>query len=147
MGNLMVYGRKESLKGQLILVLGVALFGLVLGYSLQIPLRVLGCFVPFSTGVVVDVTNEGSAPVSNLRISFTVGENTLAKLDPGRTYTVRIKPSGESGVVIHFVDASGNLHSQEVGGYLETNYYGTIDIKIDRFGKITWQNDIIACPN
>lgn len=79
----MVHGRKESFKGQLILVLGVALFGLILGYSLQIPLRVLGCFLPFPIGVVVDVTNKGSAPVSNLRISFTGGEDTWAKLDQG----------------------------------------------------------------
>ena len=135
------------MKRLLVLVLGVALFGIILGYSLQIPLRVLGCFLPFSIGVVVDVTNEGTAPVSDLRVSFTGGENMWAKLDPGRTHTIKIKPAGDSGVVLNFVDVSGNLHTQEVGEYLEKNYYGTIDVKIDRFGKIAWQDDITACAN
>lgn len=143
----MVHGRKESIKGQFILVLGVVLMGLVLGYSLPFSLRDLGCFLPFSTGVLVNVTNEGSAPVSNLRISFTGGENTWAKLDPGRAQMFRIKPSGESDVTFSFVDALGNAHSQKVDVYFEKNYQGTIDVKIDRVSKITWQDDITVCPN
>jgi hypothetical protein len=142
----MVDGGKESFKGKLVLALGVALFGLVLGYSLPFSLGELGCFLPFRIGVVINVTNDGSMPVSNLRISFNRGENTWAKLDPGRAQMFKIKPS-DSGVVLSFVDALGNLHSQKVDVYLEKNYHGTIDIKIDRSGKITWKDEIIACPN
>ncbi|MGE3978356.1 MAG: hypothetical protein AB7F94_12310 [Nitrospira sp.] len=71
----------------------------------------------------------------------------MGEVGPGRTHTIRIKPTGDSGVILSFVYAWGNEHSQEVNVYLEKNYYGTIDIKIDRFGKITGKNDITACPN
>ena len=115
--------------------MGVALSVLVIGYSL-----------PFPPGVVVNVTNEGSVPASNLKINFAGGEKTSVKLAAGRAQMFRIKPL-DSGVTLSFVDAQGNLHSQEVDAYLEKNYHGTIDVKIDRFGKITWKDDITVCPN
>jgi hypothetical protein len=105
------------------------------------------CPLGLSAGAIVNVTNDGPTPVSNLRVSFKGGEKSLAKLDPGRAQMFRVKPSGESDVTLRFVDALGDAHSHNVDVYLEKNYRGTIDVKIDRFGKITWQDKITPCPN
>jgi len=130
--------------GQLIICLGVVLIG---AYALSGIGPTAYCFLPFSSGVMVDVTNDGSAPVSNLEISFTGGEKTLAKLDPGSNHQFRVKPTGDSGVFLSFVDVLGNSHREEVRVYLEKNYQGTIDVKIDQSGKIAWKDEITACPN
>jgi len=105
------------------------------------------CFLPFSRGVIVDVTNEGSAPISNLKISFTGGERTLSKLGAESTHEFRVKPTGESDIIISFLDASGSAHSHGDIVYLEPNYQGRIDIKVDRLGNVTSKDDITACPN
>jgi len=130
--------------GQLIIFLGVVLIS---AYVLSGIGPMAYCFLPFASGVMVDVTNDGSMPVSNLEISFTGGEKTLAKLDPGSTHQFRVEPTGESSVVINFVDALGNSHGEDVDVYLEKNYMGTIAVKIDRFGRIARKDDIRMCPN
>jgi hypothetical protein len=125
-------------RAKLIRALAVAFIGLELSAC---------CFLPFSQGVIVDVTNDGSAPLSNLKVSFTGGERMLMRLEPRSTHEFRIKSTGDSGVSISFQDASGSAHSYELNVYLEPNYCGKIDIKVDRFGKITSQDEITVCPN
>ena len=128
---------RHRCRAKLIRVLAVALIGFGLG----------ACCFPFSEGMKVDVTNEGSAPILNLKISFKGGDRTLSKLGVGSTHEFVVKPTGESDITLSFSDASGNSRSQAVDVYLEANYQGRIDIKVDRLGNVTWKDDITACPN
>lgn len=138
--------------GQLAQALGVVLLGIALlwgaltGFAVVILGVELRCLLPFSRGVIVHVTNEGSAPVSKLAISFKGGEQTMAALAPGSTHRFRVKPSVESDVVLGFVDALGNPHSHKVDVYLNIYALGTIDITINHVGQVTWQDAITYCP-
>ena len=129
---------RQRFRAKLIRALAVALIGFNLGAC---------CFLPFSRGVIVDVTNEGSAPISNLKINFKGGNKTLSELGVGITHEFIVKPSGESDIDISFLDAKGNAHNCKVDVYFEANYQGRIDIKVDRLGNVTWKDDITACPN
>jgi len=134
---------KQRHWGQLIIFLGSALFiAYVLITSPLIPLTY--CFFPFLSGVMVNVTNDGPTPVSNLAIVFQDGEKVLAKLEPGRTHTFRVKPSVESGIDVRFVDALGNGHSHKPDVYISRYSRGTITITLDYGSNITWQTAITS---
>lgn len=118
-------------------MLTVALIGFSLG----------ACCFAFSEGIKVNVINEGPKPISNLKINFKGGNKALSELGAGSTHEFIVRPSGESDVGVSFIDASGIAHSHKVDVYCETNYQGKIDIRVDRFGNVTWKDDITACPN
>lgn len=128
---------RRRCRTKFIRVLAVALIGFGLG----------ACCLPFSGGVNVDVTNEGSTPIANLKISFTGSERTLSKLGAGSTHEFRVQPTGESDITISFLDANGSTHSHGDIVYLEPNYQGRVDIKVDRLGNVKSKDDITACPN
>jgi hypothetical protein len=127
---------RQRCREKLIRVLAVALIGFGLG----------ACCFPFSEGVKVDVTNEGSGPLSDLKISFKGGDRTLSKLGVGSTHEFIVKPTGESDITLSFSDASGSARSHKVDVYIEPSCQGRIDIKVDRLANVTWKDDITLCP-
>lgn len=126
---------RQRFRAKLIRVLAVALIGFSVGAC---------CFL-FPAGVKVDVTNEGSEPISDLKINFKGGNKTLSELGVGSTHEFIVKPSGESDIDISFLDSKGNARNYKVDVYFETNYQGRIDIKVDRLGNVTWKDDITPC--
>ena len=128
---------RQRFRAKLIRVLAVVLIGFSLGAC---------CFL-FPAGVKVNVTNEGSEPISDLKINFKGGNKTLSELGVGSTHEFIVKPPGESDIIVSFLDARGNARNYKVDVYIETRSQGRIDIKVDRLGNVRWEDHITSCPN
>jgi hypothetical protein len=68
----------------------------------------------------VTVINESAAPLENLVISGTGFSKPLGALAPGKTVTVGVSPTGETGLRLEF-DAKGTHHAPPADGYFEAN--------------------------
>ncbi len=94
-----------------------------------------------SRGVTVMVNNASGGEITNLQVKFTGGSKSSPKLKPAESFETKVNPSGESHLVVEFVDSSGKQHSVNVDVYFEHNYSGTIHVTIEPDGNVTWKDE------
>jgi hypothetical protein len=82
------------------------------------------------SGVKTIVTNSGSGPMRDVRLVVTGGTFPLGDLAANQTRAVRVKPTGESHIVLTYVDPSGLSQRLSVGCYFEPRYSGEIALDV-----------------
>lgn len=93
-----------------------------------------------TSGVAVTVTNGSGADITSLSVRFTGGRRSAPRVEPAGRFRTRVNPTGESDLVVEFLDASGNGHTNEVDVYLEPDYRGAVRITIQTNGSVTWED-------
>jgi hypothetical protein len=101
----------------------------------------IGMITLMSRGVDLLVINDGHSPIKDLKLEFTGGTKSISELAPGGEYHVRINPKSESHLEVKFMDSGGLNHKEIVDVYMERNYHGKLTVRIDRYGKVSWQDD------
>ncbi len=96
-----------------------------------------------SSGVTAIVTNGGTAPMRNVRVVVTGHTYSLGDLSAKEMRTVRLEPSGESHIVLTYVDESGGPQSLPVDCYFEPRYSGEIEVDVAD-GKVIRVSDRIS---
>ncbi len=92
-------------------------------------------------GITVTVNNESGDDVTDLRLKFTGGSKTAAKLTSADSFATRVNPGGSSHLAIEFADSSGNQHSANLDVYFERRYRGTIRVTIWPDGRVSWNGE------
>lgn len=82
-----------------------------------------------SEGVELRLTNVDIIPLDSLRVKVTGNTYDIERIEPGKTTTIYINPTGESDILLLTPGGKELL----VGVYIEQNYTGTVktDIKAD----------------
>lgn len=88
--------------------------------SLLGSLLIAGLITGCSRQPEVTVINGSAAPLENLVISGTGFSKPLGTLAPGKTVTVGVSPTGDTGLRLEF-DVNGAHHAPPADGYFEAN--------------------------
>jgi hypothetical protein len=95
-----------------------------------------------SSGIGVTISNNGFAPISDVVLSFSGGNHQFRVLNSGQTEKVRVRPKGESHLMISFLDSTGMKHSKVIDVYFESGYRGRVEIKINSAYDVSWVSKI-----
>ena len=82
--------------------------------------------------ILVIVNNHGPETLRDVTVHVTGASYDIGDLPPGVTKQVRVAPTGESGVMIEFADATGKRVHSEWFGYFEAGYGGSV--------RLDWEN-------
>ncbi len=93
-------------------------------------------------GIVVSVTNTGTAPISAVAVAYTGGMVRVPTLAPGAAHHARIAATSDSHLDLDFTDATGRVYTQVIGVYFEPGYTGSVAILVDGAGGVTWRDHI-----
>jgi hypothetical protein len=93
----------------------------------------------FTRGVMVVVSNGMSADIQDVELHFTGGMRHVGMVQPGSEVSVRVRPTGDSGLELRYVDSLGIQHKEAIGVYFDgENFRGSIDIQIHSDGTVTF---------
>jgi hypothetical protein len=101
-----------------------------------------GAFIWLRPGVKLVVRNSGGAVLRDVHIGVTGRTYALPDIPPNGSKTVRLHPTGDSGITIHHEDATGRAEAVEVDCYLGSGYSGRISVEVAD-GTVTRQLDNI----
>lgn len=90
----------------------------------------------WTPGVKAVVTNTGTTAMRNVRVEVTGGAYPIGDLQPGEKRSVRVRPKGESHIVLRYADPDGATHAVDVDCYFESGYSGSIAADVAD-GKVT----------
>lgn len=74
--------------------------------------------------------NTGTSTLKSVVLHVTGSSHTLGDITPGNSSEAVVKPTSESHLEIQFVDAEGQAHRLDAGGYFEPGYHGEIRVSI-----------------
>ena len=87
-------------------------------------------FLLWPRGVNVIVVNAGSSPMTSVSVAVTGGTFAMPNIPPNEARNVRVKPTGDSNIVLTYTDAAGP-HTVVVDCYLGNGgYSGSITIDV-----------------
>ncbi len=92
-----------------------------------------------SSGIELKITNNGDKSINNVRIIFTGGNIGLEKIKPKKNKELTIRASGASEVTIEYEDFENNRFKCKVDVYIDKRTSGTMDIDIDKPGKVSFK--------
>lgn len=107
--------------------------------TLALTLPLSGCG---AQGIVVSVTNTGSAPLTAIEVRYTGGTIRVPARAPNASHHARVAATGESLLDMRFVDANGARRSETVGVFFEPGYTGSVAILVDDAGVVTWRDRV-----
>src|SRR5688572_13679738 len=90
----------------------------------------------WTPGVKAVVTNTGTTAMRNVRVEVTGRAYAIGDLQPGESRSVRVRPKGESHIVLRYVDPNGATQAVTVDCYFESGYSGSIAADVAD-GKVT----------
>ena len=103
-------------------------------------LSLIGCRPGIISGIEVAIRNNGNGRITNVELLFTGGAVMAAEIPSTQQQTFKVKPKGESHLVLRFTDGKGQKHDALVDVYFESGYKGKINITIDDAGEVKWEN-------
>lgn len=92
------------------------------------------------TGTRVKIDNQHSAPMKNVVVQFTGGQQELGTVAPNSTAETYINPTGESALDVAYQLGEGTPKKDKIDIYLEPGYGGEIVIFLSQDGKLTWKD-------
>lgn len=92
--------------------------------------------------VTVEVRNDSSAPVSDVAVTVSNVVGRIGDLPPGEQRSARFWVSGETGVVVSFRNAQGEVLTHGPDGYLEGASRGTVRFRLDQQGVAVAEWDV-----
>jgi len=76
----------------------------------------------------VTIENSSGFPMQNARLRIRGQEAMIDKLSPSERRSVRLRPSGETGLTLEFTDPGGRVCQQDLDVYMDHNLGGYIDV-------------------
>jgi hypothetical protein len=92
-------------------------------------------------GIKVRLFNKSSGLLSDLSLEFTGGSYHVDSLSPKEIIPWVVNPSGESNLIIKYVDASKRFRISTIDTYFERGYSGSINIYIGNSGNVSWEDN------
>jgi len=84
----------------------------------------------------IRVHNEATEVLTDVRLTGTSFQTTIASVLPGQTHEVRVSARGETGVAVSFV-ANGNRLNVPEQGYFENSGWYIVDVTISKEHQVT----------
>jgi len=110
---------------------------------LAMALIVVLYFTFFKKGITVVLNNNSNTEVTEIKLKYTGDSIAVPVLGSKLSKKIRINAEGESSLILEFRDPNTKeIRVQDLDVYFEKNYSGTIEIKFDAAGKLSWQNNI-----
>ena len=83
-------------------------------------------------GPAVRIHNESAVTLTDVRVSGRGFESAIARIEPGETRAVAVRPKGETGLAVSFI-AGGRRFDHPAQGYIEGSpaYVAEIHVKRD----------------
>ncbi|MBC8105039.1 MAG: hypothetical protein H7Z14_00490 [Anaerolineae bacterium] len=101
--------------------------------ALALVLAALGWIVGIivlGPSITVAVTNQGPAVMRSVTVLLGGKAVSIGDIPVGLTRTARVRPEGDSGVEIRFINSSGDPSSLIMGTYISNGFGGDIHITI-----------------
>jgi hypothetical protein len=76
------------------------------------------------------VTNTGTTAMRNVRVEVTGRAYPIGDLPPGESRSLRVRPTGESHIVLRYADTNGAAQAVRVDCYFESGYSGRISVDV-----------------
>ena len=92
---------------------------------------------------VITISNEASSSISNIVLSGTGYRTTIFKLEPGKSITVVLHPTGEAGIRVEFLSSGGPKVSEV--GYIEPGGGYCEDLTIARDFEVLYKPGRLGC--
>jgi hypothetical protein len=86
--------------------------------------------------VTVTVTNVTKLRISRVQLAYTGGSCEVTDLKPRASKSVRIQPTGDSGLVVTVLDSAGSLQSKKAEVYFEQGDRASVFIEIRENGGL-----------
>ena len=109
-----------------------AIVAVIAAFLLAIPASLL----IRTPGVKAVVTNTGTTAMRDVSVEVTGRSYAIGDLQPGETRSVRVRPTGESNIVLRYVDPNGANQAVTVDCYFDSGYSGSITADVAD-GKVT----------
>jgi hypothetical protein len=96
----------------------------------------------WTRGVYVSITNNTQNVITRIKITYWSGAVHIATLEPATSYGRYVNPAAESGLQLEWLDSSGARHSRNMGGYLERNSAGSVQMIIEPDNRVLVINKV-----
>jgi hypothetical protein len=87
-------------------------------------------FLGWPRGVRAIIHNSGATAMRDVRVNVTGRSYWVGDLGPGESRAIRVKPIGESHIVLSYADGSGVARRLTVDCYFESGYSGSIAVDV-----------------
>lgn len=114
--------------------------------SLLALLAALGCVFGLlrllpRRGVVLTVVNADATPLRGVAARVTGKRYVIGTVGAGGSRTATLSPTGESTIVLSYVDSDGSVRDHDLDVYLEARSAGTVRVEF-RAGRCRIQHDV-----
>ena len=96
----------------------------------------------WTRGVCVSITNNTQNVITRIKITYRGGVVHIATLEPATSSGRYVNPATPSGLQLEWLDSSGARHSRNIGGYLERNYAGSLQMIIEPDNRVLVINKV-----
>ena len=121
------------------LPLSSALGGKRENHAIQKPFRrnchIVSCLCMLEASTIT-VSNESDVAMTNVVLSGTGFYEEIPLIAPGESYTLNVRPNGESGLSIKFASGSSVIYKDDLG-YLEDSDFYHVTIVVGKGNVIT----------
>jgi hypothetical protein len=102
---------------------------------------VIAILTRITRGLTVVVTNQSRVTLHEVALVYRGPAVELPDLEPGETHSLKIKPTGESGLQLRY-ESDGKLTASPANVYFEPGYSGVISFTINEDGSIETESDV-----
>ena len=113
-------------------------------HVLSSALLVAGCSLADPYAAEVFIENIDTASLTTVELVVTGASYTLSDIPPGETRSIKVYPTGESGLMLWLTDASGQQTELMVPVYFEPSYRDRLDLTLTQTEIVAVEHDALG---